>query len=155
MVSLKVGDIKQKYGVRVLELRMTKSGVTQYVKLRDDVNLKIERYLEVLRRTENKKFSADSPLLRSLSNNNFLGPLTTRALNFILEKRLKKAGIKSGERQLSVHSLRHTGITLALEGGADLLKTYRTARHSDPKTTMRYYHGRAEITDSVVDLIKF
>jgi integrase len=49
----------------------------------------------------------------------------------------KAAGIPSWA-QLSVHSLRHTGITLALDAGATLREVQDYAGHRDPRTTRRY-----------------
>ena len=155
VVTLKVGSITEKFGIKVLELKNTKSGLTQYVKLRDDVEEAVEHYLNVLKEAMGKEPEANDPLVRSLSNQNFMGPISDRAANNILRRRLRLAGIKTKGRRISFHSLRHTGITLAIENGADLTATYLTARHSDPKTTMRYYHGRKELTNSAVDFVRF
>jgi integrase/recombinase XerD len=47
------------------------------------------------------------------------------------------AGIREWDR-LSAHSLRHTGITLALDAGVPLRDVQDYARHRDARTTRRY-----------------
>lgn len=42
---------------------------------------------------------------------------------------------------ISPHSLRHTFVTLSLDGGADLHDVQAAAGHSDPRTTMRYHRA--------------
>ncbi len=51
------------------------------------------------------------------------------------------AGITEWDR-LSAHSLRHTGITLALDAGVPLRDVQDYARHRDARTTRRYDHSR-------------
>jgi integrase/recombinase XerD len=61
--------------------------------------------------------------------------------------REKAAGIESWA-QLSVHSLRHTGITLALDAGATLRDVQDYAGHRDPRTTRRYDRSRDNLDRS-------
>jgi len=51
------------------------------------------------------------------------------------------AGIGEWDR-LSAHSLRHTGITMALDAGVPLRDVQDYARHRDARTTRRYDHSR-------------
>jgi integrase/recombinase XerD len=59
----------------------------------------------------------------------------------LIQRLAKTAGIESWAR-LSVHSLRHTGITLALDAGATLRDVQDYAGHRDPRTTRRYDNSR-------------
>jgi integrase len=43
--------------------------------------------------------------------------------------------------KLSPHGLRHTAITELIDSGVSLLDAQKFARHKDPRTTRRYYHG--------------
>ena len=52
---------------------------------------------------------------------------------------LKKACIKSGVRQVSVHSLRHIYATVLLESGVPLAKISALLGHSSVHTTFEYY----------------
>lgn len=57
------------------------------------------------------------------------------------------AGITEWDR-LSPHSLRHTGITMALDAGVPLRDVQDYARHRDARTTRRYDHSRDNLDRS-------
>ena len=57
------------------------------------------------------------------------------------------AGIAEWDR-LSAHSLRHTGITMALDAGVPLRDVQDYARHRDARTTRRYDHARDSLDRS-------
>jgi integrase/recombinase XerD len=57
------------------------------------------------------------------------------------------AGIAEWDR-LSAHSLRHTGITMALDAGVPLRDVQDYARHRDARTTRRYDHSRDSLDRS-------
>lgn len=57
--------------------------------------------------------------------------------------------------KMTAHSLRHTAITLAIQGGASLEQAQAMARHSDPKTTMIYYHNLQRIQAGAEKCISF
>lgn len=59
----------------------------------------------------------------------------------------RRAGI---EHRLTSHVLRHSAITNALEAGASLRKVMDLARHSEPRTTMRYDRNRTQLDDHAV-----
>jgi site-specific recombinase XerD len=58
-----------------------------------------------------------------------------------------EAGIAEWDR-LSAHSLRHTGITMALDAGVPLRDVQDYARHRDARTTRRYDHSRDSLDRS-------
>lgn len=49
------------------------------------------------------------------------------------------------DKRITPHSLRHTGVTLALDAGVPLRDVQDFARHADPRTTRRYDRGRASL----------
>jgi len=60
--------------------------------------------------------------------------MTTAALDFILIKRSKEAGLSD----LDWHDLRRTVAGELLDAGADIVTVQKILGHSDPKTTARY-----------------
>ena len=71
-------------------------------------------------------------------------------LNEILKKALSRAGI---DKALSLHDLRHTGISYWLRHGANIKRISRVAGHSDVSITMRiYYNLLPEEYDSAFDI---
>lgn len=82
--------------------------------------------------------------------NRYGRPISDQAVWRIVEKYIAQAGIK---KKITPHSLRHTFVTLAIDGGAKLVQVQTAARHADPKTTMRYYRNKNNMDDNAVDYI--
>ena len=61
----------------------------------------------------------------------------------------------AGLEDITPHSLRHTFVTLALDGGATIRQAQAAARHSDPKTTHRYDRRRDYLDDNAADYVRF
>jgi integrase len=64
-------------------------------------------------------------------------------------KILKKTGIKDG----SLHTLRHTFVSRLVMAGADLTTVKELAGHADLKTTMRYVHLSPDHKAKTVELL--
>ena len=82
--------------------------------------------------------SDHEPLFAGVGSRNAGGRLSTRTVRKAAKHAMQAEGI-DGERY-TAHSLRHTCLTLAIEGGASLLEAQALARHADPRTTERYLH---------------
>ena len=65
--------------------------------------------------------------------------MNRHAADRIVKRVAKRAGL---EKRISPHSLRHSFITAALDAGVPLRDVQHAARHSDPRTTSYYDHGR-------------
>jgi integrase/recombinase XerD len=85
----------------------------------------------------------DGPLLATATG----GRVRRWELRELIQRLAKTAGIASWA-QLSVHSMRHTGITLALDAGATLRDVQDYAGHRDPRTTRRYDRARDNLDRS-------
>lgn len=77
--------------------------------------------------------------------------LTADAIWVIVRRHCADAGIAGN---ITPHSLRHTFITLALEGRAPLHKVQYAAGHADPRTTERYHRKKENLDDNATDYIK-
>ena len=76
-------------------------------------------------------------------------PIGQAHLNRTLKKALNRAGI---DMPMSLHDLRHTGISYWLRHGKNIKRISRVAGHSDVSITMRiYYNLLPEELDSVFD----
>ena len=89
--------------------------------------------------TEEDAHKEDAPLFASISDRNYGEPLSTRSISRIIKNRLIQIGLNS--KRYTAHSLRHTAVTLAIQGGASLQQAQAMARHSSPETTQIYFHN--------------
>lgn len=95
----------------------------------------------------------EAALFASSSPRNRGEGLSTRSVSRILKRALKAAGLD--DRRLTAHSLRHSAITLAIQGGASLEQAQAMARHASPMTTMIYFHNVQRLEQAAERYIKF
>jgi len=93
----------------------------------------------------------EAPLFVATQHNRGEISLSTNTVAQIVKRRAKQAGIT---KRITPHSLRHTAITLALDGGASVRQVQQLAGHADPKTTIRYDRNRKNLDDHGSDYIK-
>ncbi len=60
-----------------------------------------------------------------------------------------------GIGDVSPHDLRRTAITRALESGLTYRQVQMMSKHKDPKTVMRYDHGRENLEQNAVNFLKY
>ena len=68
---------------------------------------------------------------------------------------VKKWGAFSGIGKLSPHDLRRTAITKALDQGLTYRQVQMMTGHKDPKTVMRYDHGRENLDQNAVNFLSY
>lgn len=68
---------------------------------------------------------------------------------------LRHAAAAGIGKRISPHSLRHSFVTMALDGGATVRQVQAAARHADPKTTIRYDRHRRNLDDHASDYVRF
>lgn len=134
-----IQDIRQMAGQTVLWIQgKGHQEKDQFVLLTDQAESPLRRYLQARAQIMGSP-APEEPLFVSLSDRNLGEALTTRSISRIAKSRMLDVGLDSDK--LTAHSLRHTAITMAIQGGASLPQAQAMARHSDPKTTMIYYHN--------------
>jgi len=142
-VRANVGDLRQSEGYWILRVH-GKGGREADTRIRDDVYKAIQAYLETRGEVE-----ATDPLF--IGTNHRSGTrMTTRTVQYMVKKYYRKAGVD--RPNLVCHSLRHSAITLVICSGASILSAQEFARHSDPKTTLRYIHNREAMKKHAVML---
>ena len=134
-------DLRAEGVHHVLDLRQTKSGVAQVVKVVPAALEALERYHRAL---VGAGLPGTGPLFVSLSTNGTRGQgLSGAAINAAM----KRYG------EVTAHQFRHTCCTKAIEGGAPPAKVQAHLRHKDIKTTLRYYDNRDNLDDNGADYI--
>ena len=128
----------------VLLLPSTKGGSNQTVKVPDHVAASIHEVRDTYE-------YGSGPVWRSLSRNASRGRrLSTTSIYMIVNRLAKSSGISAS---VGAHTMRHTGCTLAIEGGASVQQVQSHARHKNIETTMRYVHQRNRLANNAADFI--
>jgi len=130
-----VEDIRQERGQAVLYIQgKGRDQKDDFVILTDSTLKPINIYLMARGTNKDKQ-----PLFTSLSDRNFNQRLTTTSISRVVKTSLRNIHLDNS--RLTAHSLRHTAITLCLEGGATIQEAQQMARHSNVNTTMLYSHN--------------
>jgi Site-specific recombinase XerD len=149
LINIKLSNIKERGEFHVIEVTR-KGGKKDIVKVQPQVLSLIKEYLSRTNRTLNSE--CDSYLFVGHSNNHQNGEkLSSPALNKMIKTACHKVGIT---KNITVHSARHTAITLAIQGGATIEKVRDFASHSSIVTTNRYVHSVNKIEDNASDFIQ-
>jgi site-specific recombinase XerD len=128
----------------VLDLPHTKGGVNQTVKVPGHVAKAITDLAAADQ-------VATGPLWRSYSTNGTRGRRLSASSIYMIVSRLAVSSGIAGT--VGAHTLRHTGCTLAIEGGASVQQVQTHARHKNVETTMIYVHQRDRLANSAADFI--
>jgi len=136
-----VADLRQEPGLhrgeRVLWIQgKGREEKDEFVLLTKEALQPLKAYLQARGKDGSR---AEAPLFCSHSDRNNGQALTTRSISRVVKQALRRAGLD--DSRLTAHSLRHTAISLSIQGGASLQAAQSMARHSDPKTTLVYFHN--------------
>jgi integrase/recombinase XerD len=163
--SLKVGSLGVERGHHTLTVR-GKGDKRRLVKVPVDVWRDIQTWLKLREDVERRHNACellpnDAPLfveVRKIGRGDgahyrAIGQkgLSPDAIWIIVKRHITAAGITAN---ITPHSLRHTFITLALEGRAPLHKVQYAAGHADPRTTERYHHKKDNLDDNATDYVR-
>jgi len=124
-----------------------KGGKRAKVKLQVHVKRALDEYAQ----QSGREIAPASPLFVATQHGRGEVPMDDSSVAYIVKTAAKRAGIS---KRVTPHSLRHTAVTLALDGGATVRQVQAFARHSDPKTTMRYDRNRGDLDDNGADYIR-
>lgn len=142
--AMNVEHLRQAGAFWVLDLPSTKGGSNQTVKVPAHVAGQIQEFVA-------HAGIRTGPVWRSHSRNESQGKrLSTSAIYTIVNRLATSVGIAG---VVGAHTLRHTGCTLAIEGGATIQQVQTHARHKNIETTMVYVHQRDRLANSAADFI--
>ncbi|MBU3174808.1 tyrosine-type recombinase/integrase [Clostridium estertheticum] len=148
IINIKIKHVTTYTGYNVVKVRR-KGGKEDIVKLQQNVLTMINEYIKLTNR--NKVTSGEEYLFIGHSTNGKNNEkLDASTLNYMIKKVCKNAGI---DKDLRVHSTRHTAITLAILAGATVEKVRDFAAHKNLATTNRYIHSVEKLKNNAGDLI--
>lgn len=141
VVRANIDDLRQVHGETVLYIQgKGHESKDSFVILTKPVLKPLRKYLSC-----RGKLESNDPLFAGHGNKNNNGRLSTNSLSKLGKYYLRSAGINSP--RVTLHSLRHTSITLALIAGASLQQVRELARHMSVDTTLTYSHNLERFDD--------
>ncbi|MGN0918126.1 MAG: tyrosine-type recombinase/integrase [Oxalobacter sp.] len=149
---LDVGDLDSVAGEPVVWVQgKGRDGKVDFVPVTPSVKHLLFQYLE----SRCQPLSRNSPVFVSYGRNSYGCRLSAKSISRIIKQAMVSVGFDSP--RLTAHSLRHTAVTLALQGGATLQQVQQFARHRLIETTLHYAHNleyaRNPCPKLVMDLI--
>ncbi len=153
--SLRASSVKWSHGRWTLRCKV-KGGREEVWPLPKEVKEAIDNYLKLDRKRREIAHSGgeDAYLFQPHTNYRTLDfdkPLSTR----MVQKIVKKWAEYSRLGDLSPHDLRRTAITRALDSGLTYRQVQMMSKHRDPKTVMRYDHGRENLDQNAVNFLQY
>ena len=153
--ALRASSLKWSHGRWTLRCKV-KGGKEEVWPLPKDVKLAIDEYvkLDARRRATLHSDGAEAYLFQPHLNYRTLQfdkGLSPRMVQNIVKKWASFGGIGN----LSPHDLRRTAITRALEMGQTYRQVQMMSKHKDPKTVMRYDHGRENLDQNAVNFLDY
>jgi len=143
-----IEDLRQEAGQAVLYIHgKGRDSKDEFVLLTEEALVPLREYLAA------RKAGEQGPLFSSTANRNSGEAMTTRSISRIVKGILRGIGLDS--RRLTAHSLRHTAITLSIEGGASIEQAGAMARHKSIDTTMVYWHNYQRIHNGAEYCVTF
>ena len=141
LVSINLSDLNDEF------LVVTGKGNKQRsVYLNENCKIAIDDYLKNERSYDNLTPDGRKALFVSAQGNR----ISRRAVQYIVENRLKAAGL--GEKEYSTHKLRHTAATLMHKhGGVDIRVLQKVLGHKNLGTTQIYTHIDDEQVKDAID----
>lgn len=153
--ALRASSVKWSHGRWTLRCKI-KGGREEVWPLPKDVKEAIDEYLKLdgRRRAVLHSDGIDTFLFQPHLNYRTLvfdKALSTR----MVQKIVKRWASFGGIGDVSPHDLRRTAITRALEMGQTYRQVQMMSKHKDPKTVMRYDHGRENLDQNAVNFINY
>jgi site-specific recombinase XerD len=153
--SLRASSVKWSHGRWTLRCKV-KGGREEVWPLPKDVKEAVDHYtgLDRKRREIAHSGGEDAYLFQPHTNYRTLDfdkALSTR----MVQKIVKRWADYSRLGDLSPHDLRRTAITRALDSGLTYRQVQMMSKHRDPKTVMRYDHGRENMEQNAVNFLGY
>jgi integrase/recombinase XerD len=153
--SLRASSIKWSHGRWTLRCKV-KGGREEVWPLPKEVKEAVDHYLQLDRgRREIAHSGGENAFLFQPHTNyrmlEFDKALSTR----MAQKIVKRWADYSRLGDLSPHDLRRTAITRALDSGLSYRQVQMMSKHRDPKTVMRYDHGRENMEQNAVNFLNY
>ena len=153
--SLRTSSVKWSHGRWTLRCKV-KGGRQEAWPLPKDVKEALDHYLRLDRGRRELVHSGGEHAYLFQPRTNYRTLEFDKALSTrMAQKIVKRWADYSRLGDLSPHDLRRTAITRALDSGLSYRQVQMMSKHRDPKTVMRYDHGRENMEQSAVNFLGY
>jgi integrase/recombinase XerD len=153
--SMRASSVKWSHGRWTLRCKV-KGGREEVWPLPKDVKEAIDNYLKLDRKRRDIAHSGGEDAYLFQPHTNYRTLEFSKALSTrMAQKIVKRWADYSRLGDLSPHDLRRTAITRALESGLSYRQVQMMSKHRDPKTVMRYDHGRENLEQNAVNFLGY
>jgi integrase/recombinase XerD len=153
--GLRLSQVKWSHGRWVIKFKV-KGGRERTQPIPSEVKKAIDEYLRLDRKRRELQHSGGEEQFVFQPHTNyrtleFAKPLSSTMAWYIV----RKWGRFTGVGKLSPHDLRRTAITKALDQGLSYRQVQMMSGHRDPKTVMRYDHGRENLELNAANFLRY
>ncbi len=153
--SLRLSQIRWSHGRWVVRLKV-KGGRERTQPIPSDVKQAIDEYLRLDRKRREVQHSGGPEQYVFQPHTNYRTLEFDKPLSATMAWHLvRKWGRFTGVGKLSPHDLRRTAITRALDQGLSYRQVQMMSGHKDPKTVMRYDHGRENLEQNAANFLRY
>ena len=153
--ALKTSSIKWSHGRWTLRCKI-KGGKEEVWPLPKDVKEAIDYYLKLDRKRRELIHSDGEQAYLFQPHANYRTLQFAKGISArMVQKIVARWASYGGVGGVSPHDLRRTAITRALESGLTYRQVQMMSKHKDPKTVMRYDHGRENLEQNAVNFLSY
>jgi len=153
--SLRLSQIKWSHGRWTVRLKV-KGGRERTQPIPPDVRQAIDEYIQLDRKRREVQHSGGPEQYVFQPHTNYRTLEFDKPLSSTMAWHIvRKWGRFTGVGKLSPHDLRRTAITRALDQGLSYRQVQMMSGHRDPKTVMRYDHGRENLDQNAINFLGY
>lgn len=153
--NLRLSQVKWSHGRWIIKFKV-KGGRERTQPLPPEVKKAIDDYLRLDRTRRSLQHSDGAEQFIFQPHTNYRTLEFNKALSSTMAWQIvRKWGKFSGVGKLSPHDLRRTAITRALDQGLTYRQVQMMSGHKDPKTVMRYDHGRENLELNAANFLTY
>ena len=153
--GLRYSQVKWSHGRWVIKFKV-KGGRERTQPIPSDVKKAIDEYLRLDRTRRTLQHSDGAEQFIFQPHTNYRTLEFNKAISSTMAWQIvRKWGKFTGVGKLSPHDLRRTAITRALDQGLSYRQVQMMSGHKDPKTVMRYDHGRENLELNAANFLQY
>jgi site-specific recombinase XerD len=153
--GLRLSQVKWSHGRWVIKFKV-KGGRERTQPIPAEVKKAIDEYLRLDRKRRDLQHSGGEEQFIFQPHTNYRTLEFNKPISSTMAWHIvRKWGRFTGVGKLSPHDLRRSAITRALDQGLSYRQVQMMSGHKDPKTVMRYDHGRENLDQNAINFLQY